>query len=64
MGKSNEQLQLKVDINLQELIVLTKDFIKLADSLYQSGKLTQEEYNELTFLKKDFLGKVEGNEIK
>lgn len=63
MGNANEKLQIKADMNLQELVALTRDFIKLADSLYESDKLTREEYNELTFLKKDFLVKVEKNEI-
>lgn len=59
MGKTDEKLKIKEDINLQELVMLTKDFVKLADSLYEDGKLTHEEYNELIFLKKDFLNKVE-----
>lgn len=64
MGKIDEKLQIKKDVNIQELVALTKDFIKLADSLYESGKLTNEEYNELTFLKKDFLGRVSREEVK
>lgn len=63
MGNADEKLQIKTDINLEQLVLLTKDFIKLADSLYENDKLTREEYNELTFLKKDFLIKVERNEI-
>lgn len=59
MGKTDEKLKIKEDINLQELVMLTKDFVKLADSLYEDGKLTCEEYNELIFLKKDFLNRVE-----
>lgn len=47
------------DFSLEELVTITKDFIKLADKLYSTGKITLDEYNELTFLKKDFLAKVE-----
>lgn len=64
MGRINEKPQIKGDIKLEELVMLTKDFVKLADSLYESGKLTNEEYNELTFLKKDFLGKIEREEVQ
>ncbi|MGL6173949.1 MAG: hypothetical protein ACRC1P_05005 [Cellulosilyticaceae bacterium] len=63
MGNADEKLQIKADMNLEQLVLLTKDFIKLADSLYENDKLTREEYNELTFVKKDFLIKVERNEI-
>lgn len=63
MGNEYEKVQVKEEISLQELVTLTKDFIKLADSLYKKNKLTEEEYNELTFLKKDFLAKVANNEI-
>lgn len=63
MGNADEKLQVKADINLTQLVILTKDFVELADSLYKEKKLTQEEYNELTFLKKDFLRKVEKQEI-
>lgn len=47
------------DLSLEELVTITRDFIKLADRLYSTGKITLDEYNELTFLKKDFLAKVE-----
>lgn len=63
MGNIEEKIQIKSDIKLEELVMLTKNFIRLADSLYEEGKLSQEEYNELTFLKKDFLKKVEKEEI-
>lgn len=53
------QINTKEDLSLDELVIVTKDFIKLADKLYSTGKITQDEYDELTFLKKDFLAKVE-----
>lgn len=46
------------DLSLDELVTITEDFIKLADKLYTTGKITKEEYDELTFMKKDFLEKV------
>lgn len=46
------------DLSLDELVTITEDFIKLADKLYTTGKITKEEYDELTFMKKDFLQKV------
>lgn len=46
------------DVNLKELIQITKDFIELADKLYSQGKITESEYDELTFVKKDFLKKA------
>ncbi|MEF9959749.1 MAG: hypothetical protein RR448_06195 [Niameybacter sp.] len=49
------------DVSLNELIQVTKDFIELADSLYSRGKITEIEYNELTFVKKDFLAQAEAN---
>lgn len=63
MGEVSQEVPIKSNISLEELVMLTKDFVKLADSLYTEGRLTKEEYNELTFLKKDFLKKVELNEI-
>lgn len=53
------QINAKEDLSLDELVIITKDFIQLADKLYSTGKITQDEYTELTFLKKDFLVKVE-----
>lgn len=53
------QINAKEDLSLDELVIITRDFIKLADKLYSTGKITQDEYTELTFLKKDFLVKVE-----
>ena len=47
------------DMSLDQLIELTKGFIKLADELYADGKISPEEYDELTFVKKDFLKKAE-----
>lgn len=46
------------DLSLTELVAITEDFIKLADKLYNTSKITKEEYDELTFMKKDFLKKV------
>ncbi|MBC8578385.1 MAG: hypothetical protein E6590_10240 [Clostridiales bacterium] len=46
------------DLSLAELVTITEDFIKLADKLYNTGKITREEYDELTFMKKDFLKKA------
>ncbi|MDA3730234.1 hypothetical protein PBV87_01775 [Niameybacter massiliensis] len=43
------------ELSLDELVQVTKDFIKLADRLYSKGKITEAEYDELTFVKKDFL---------
>lgn len=47
------------ELSLDELVDLTKGFIKLADELYGAGKLSLEEYEELTYIKKDFLVKAE-----
>lgn len=44
---------------LKELITITQDFISLADKLLVLGKITTQEYNELTYVKKDFLAKME-----
>lgn len=46
------------DLSLTELVAITEDFIKLADKLYNTSKITKEEYDELTFMKKDFLKKA------
>lgn len=46
------------DLSLNELVQITRDFIGLADELYNKGKITEAEYNELTFVKKDFLAKA------
>lgn len=47
---------------LGELITITRDFIALADTLLRAGKITDQEYDELTFIKRDFLDKAE-NEL-
>ncbi|MGL4799770.1 MAG: hypothetical protein ACRCWY_10320 [Cellulosilyticaceae bacterium] len=47
------------DLSLEELVELTESFIKLADELHEAGKLSDAEYDELTYIKKDFLIKVE-----
>lgn len=47
------------ELSLDELISLTRGFIELADQLYTKGKLSKEEYEELTYIKKDFLIKAE-----
>lgn len=46
------------DLSLEQLVELTEGFIKLADDLHQAGKLSDEEYDDLTYVKKDFLVKV------
>lgn len=59
MSYGEESLDLKQNITLAELVKLTQNFLKLADTFYESGKINQEEYTELTFLKKNFLTQVE-----
>lgn len=49
------------EMSLDELVILTQNFIKLADELYSAGKLSKEEYTELTYIKKDFLQRVEAD---
>ncbi len=46
-------------LELDELITLTKNFIALADELHEAGKLSEQEYEELTYIKKSFLEKAE-----
>lgn len=46
------------DLSLEELVELTEGFIRLADDLHEAGKLSHEEYDELTYVKKDFLIKI------
>lgn len=46
------------DQSLDELVILTKDFLKLADVLYDNNKLSEEEYHELTCTKKEFLNSL------
>ena len=53
-----DEMYINEDLSLNELIQITKDFIELADKLYSKGKITEAEYNELTFVKKDFLEKA------
>ena len=48
-------------VTLEELIKITKDFIALADRLLGMGKITTEEYHELTHVKKGFLREAEAN---
>lgn len=52
------------ELNLDELVELTKGFIKLADELYSAGKLTPEEYDDLTSVKKNFLMKAQEEKEK
>lgn len=52
------------EMTLEELVALTQHFIKLADELYYAGKLTKEEYTELTYIKKDFLNRYEEDKEK
>lgn len=40
--------------SLKEMII---SFIQLCDNLLSKGKITKEEYEEMTWLKKDFLEK-------
>ncbi|WP_070000771.1 hypothetical protein [Cellulosilyticum sp. I15G10I2] len=40
---------------LQELIKNTENFLKLAEDMYKSGRLTSEEYDEMTFIKRNFV---------
>lgn len=47
------------ELSLDELVDLTKGFIRLADELYGAGKLSKDEYDELTYIKKDFLVRAE-----
>ncbi|MGL4345163.1 MAG: hypothetical protein ACRCTE_08205 [Cellulosilyticaceae bacterium] len=54
-----EKEALQDQTTLEELITITRDFIALADSLLQTGKITNQEYTELTYIKKDFLIKAE-----
>ncbi|MHC1748876.1 MAG: hypothetical protein AB9856_11110 [Cellulosilyticaceae bacterium] len=46
------------DQSLDELVILTKDFLKLADTLYDNNKLSENEYYELTHTKKQFLNSL------
>ncbi|MFZ5969014.1 MAG: hypothetical protein ACOYVK_17800 [Bacillota bacterium] len=41
-----------------ELISLTKKFVEFCDLLLMEGRITQEQYCELTKYKKEFLQKV------
>lgn len=49
---------------LQELIKNTENFLKLAENMYKSGKLTYEEYDEMTFSKKNFVDHAKGNTLR
>ncbi len=48
---------------LQQLIKNTEDFLKLAEDMYKSGKLTLEEYEEMTFIKKNFVDQARCNTL-
>lgn len=43
----------------EEIFLLCKDFIKVADSLYKNGKITYEEYVKMTELKKEYINNME-----
>lgn len=45
------------NISLYELIQITEKFLVLAQDMFDQGIITEEEYNELTFLKKDFIAR-------
>ena len=49
------------DAFLKELIRNTERFIKLADDMYRSGRITFEEYTDMTLIKKDLLSKAKGD---
>lgn len=52
------------ELSLDELVQVTKDFIKLADRLYSKGKITEAEYDELTFVKKRFFNTSSSGKTK
>lgn len=50
---------LKIDpVEIEALAEVTEQFIQFADSLLQKGEITQEEYDSMTGLKKQFLEDV------
>ncbi len=52
---------LKIDVDgidlaeVEALVVVTEQFVVLADNLLGKGDISQEEYNSMTLLKKKFL---------
>lgn len=52
---------LKIDVDgidlaeVEALVVVTEQFVVLADTLLGKGDISQEEYNSMTLLKKKFL---------
>lgn len=59
MGNAEKNIEQVEDISLEQVMTLTRNFLQLADELYQNGKLSEAEYTELTFLKKNFLAQAE-----
>lgn len=43
---------------VEALIEVTEQFVELADTLLTQGDISQEEYDSMTILKKDFLEDV------
>ncbi len=48
-------------MSLRELIKSAEEFLRLADEMYRSGKITYEEYYEMTFIKKNFIDNAKYN---
>lgn len=43
------------NINTNELVTITEDFINFLAKLYNEGAITYEQYDKMTALKKEFL---------
>ena len=43
----------------EEILLLCKNFVKAADSLYKSGQITHEKYMEMIKLKQEYIDNIE-----
>lgn len=48
-----------MDVLKEEIFLLCKDFIKVADSLYKNGWITYEKYTKMTELKREYIDNME-----
>ncbi|MFW5649413.1 MAG: hypothetical protein ACOX0L_02015 [Natronincolaceae bacterium] len=47
-----------MDMLKREIFLLCKDFIRIADGLYENGQVTHEEYVKMVELKQEYIENV------
>jgi hypothetical protein len=63
MEKSLEEAFDTEYISLDKLVDMTRCFIDLAEELFLKGIITDGEYRELTYIKRNFIEEVEKHHI-